>query len=81
MEINVFPNPSNGSVNIYLPRFDMNSKYQYQLMDVSGRVYDAGKIVAAESRLAFQVPTGMYLIQIQSESSIGVAKIIIQQAD
>lgn len=81
MEINVFPNPNNGSVNIYLPRFDMNSKYQYQLMDISGRVYDAGRIVASESRLAFQVPTGMYVIQIQSESSIGVAKIIIQQAD
>lgn len=81
LQLNVFPNPGNGSFNVILPQFETTSNYFYSFLDVSGRILSQGRIVLPNSKLNFDAPNGIYFLQIQSENSIGVAKIIIQQAD
>lgn len=82
-QVNVFPNPANGFVNVTL---DMNQTEQVtvEVLTLSGRlvktVYNGGA-VNGMNNLGFDATgwaAGVYMVRIQGENHMEVKKLIIE---
>ena len=74
-EINIFPNPSNGLINIVLP--DNISQSKVTVTNVTGRIIEQ-KTVNNQDKINLQVEKGIYFIKFIFNDKSVVSKIIIQ---
>lgn len=70
-QIKVYPNPSNGHVNIAL-----NGKFNAELIDISGRTISAGEF-NNNAQLTID-NAGMYFIRISNDTEMIIEKVIIK---
>ena len=80
--IQIYPNPSNGNVQIQFESNQGNSA-TIQVIDMMGKVQVLEKIaISGNSTESFDwnhLPTGMYLVQISTGRSIRMAKLQITE--
>jgi hypothetical protein len=76
-EVNVYPNPTNGIINIVLSNVRNNA--YLQVYNVSGRLLKTRILVAKQTTLDLSnYPKGVYFIRIQQDDEIITKKIVIQ---
>lgn len=73
--VKVYPNPSNGIVNIYL---DNAQNFEVELLDVSGRIMNNYKCSGSFTTLDLSMYKGLYLLRIKSDNKVGIQKIKLQ---
>jgi hypothetical protein len=81
-EFMIYPNPSQGNVNCMLYS-DKSATANVTLYDVSGKVVYSSQVKLTEGRneldFNFNVPTGMFLFNIQSDNvNYGTSKIFFK---
>ena len=74
-EINIFPNPSNGLINIVLP--DNISQSKVIVTNVTGRIIEQ-KNINNQVRINLQVEKGIYFIKFIFNDKVVISKIIIE---
>ncbi|MDR2010111.1 MAG: Ig-like domain-containing protein [Bacteroidales bacterium] len=72
-EISIYPNPSSGLINIEVPGNSF-----IRIMDISGRILYA-ESVNAGLRSDFNLPSGIYFINIEIDNDIFTRKVIISK--
>jgi len=66
--IKLFPNPTKGDLNLFIPT--ILGKQQYRIADMTGRTLQSGAINEGETRLSTDLlPNGLYSIQFTSISN------------
>ena len=82
LEFTVYPNPSNGMVNIQIAGITKTVDYTLSLFDVAGRMVYAGQFkweVNEERMLDFSgLPGGIYYLKGASSSHTQMIKILIR---
>lgn len=78
IDFSVYPNPSNGTVNVILP-VDQSQAY-YTVVDAQGRaiVSDTWTGGFQHSLDLYDVPSGIYLLQIEMNGAIGQETIVVR---
>ena len=78
IDFSVFPNPSNGRLDVILP-IEMDQAY-YTVVDAQGRaiVSDTWTGGFQHTLDLYDVPSGIYLLQIEMNGAIGQETIVIQ---
>ena len=79
-KLSVYPNPSNGLVNIKIDKviFSENESSQVQLLDICGKVVFEHVLRENESRLEVQLNKGMYFVKIENNGNTYMEKLVIQ---
>ncbi|HKK79089.1 MAG TPA: T9SS type A sorting domain-containing protein, partial [Phaeodactylibacter sp.] len=75
--LQVFPNPSEGDVNILLEGVP-TLKGEFQLTDALGRVCRKGAIRGSRSQQLEGLPPGLYLLSVQILGKLFTRKVLIQ---
>ena len=78
--IEIYPNPSDGIINLEF-KHQLNSEASMKIMDMSGRILYSTTILPIErvKRLDLSgYPSGVYLIEVRSASSLTVQKLILE---
>ncbi len=70
--ISVYPNPSNGFVNVQ----GIESVSIYEIYSLTGKVIESGAIV--NNQIDYKVAAGVYMLKISSDSNVYVTKIIVK---
>ncbi|MBB3696625.1 BNR-4 repeat-containing protein [Flammeovirga yaeyamensis] len=73
--VNVYPNPSNGIINIELPEVEQAA---YKVFDTDGRLITQGKFI---NKITLEIPSkkrGIYFLEIITEHGVATKKIIIK---
>jgi hypothetical protein len=80
VELNVFPNPTNGTFQILLPG-GINEKVNIKIFDISGiQVFEETKFPkGAYLFLNTQLPIGVYIVKVENQSFNGISKLIISK--
>ena len=71
-EVKVYPNPSNGNINV-----KVSENSVVKVFDLSGKLIKTHDYVEANSILNFTMPAGAYFIQVESNDSVKINKIIV----
>jgi hypothetical protein len=75
---NLFPNPSNGEINISMNEF-RNEKIILTITDLFGRKMNEFKIASENTSLKLALPNGVYFATISTDNNIYTKKIIIER--
>ena len=80
--VSVFPNPNNGDFSVILPEI-AHENIQYELIDLTGKLIEAGTRHADEKTLIFNYSnkaykSGMYFLKLTESKGVFVTKIIIE---
>ncbi|MBK6340763.1 MAG: T9SS type A sorting domain-containing protein [Bacteroidetes bacterium] len=80
VELNVFPNPTNGTFQILLPG-GINEKVNIKIFDITGiQVFEETKFPkGAYLFLNTQLPIGVYIVKVENQSFNGISKLIISK--
>lgn len=71
----IFPNPSNGSFTFYTVA---DKDYQYELVDLNGRIVNKGKFSGTEYKADFSdVAEGIYSLRLFGNNKLNVEKLVI----
>ena len=78
----VYPNPSNGKINVIVPKSGVNS-YLFSLYDLTGRLLQSGTLNGGGENsvvhLDFtQFQKGVYLLRLSNGSTNYESKVVIQ---
>lgn len=65
LEFNLYPNPNTGSFTIDIPGNDDDSKYTYQILNLTGALIQSGSVTQDEIQLN-NTAAGIYLLQLNS---------------
>jgi hypothetical protein len=77
--LQVFPNPSNGILNLKLVSESVPGQHQIRLFDAVGRVVYSAKVTGTSNRLDFsRLPKGVYILKFQNERTDISTRIILQ---
>ena len=79
--VQLYPNPSASFINIILPESKINQSAEISFIDQLGRVVYTTKQIFNNSKLTLDINSlspGMYLININTDESNWVAKVIKQ---
>jgi len=77
--LDVFPNPINRGDIINIVREDYDDRVELRLTDLQGRVLYAGVVSGGELKIpTSDIPAGVYILNMLSETKSAVAKVIIQ---
>lgn len=79
-KLDIFPNPASDLINIQLP-FDKAADYQLHLINTQGQAVQTELLRAVSGQWELDVndlPTGLYMIQLQHDASIFTAKVMIE---
>jgi subtilisin-like proprotein convertase family protein len=79
-DFNIYPNPSNGQITIESPLFEQNN-FQIRLFDISGKQITTQELAKRKSNIldfSNLLSSGIYLLQIESESTSSVHKLVIE---
>jgi hypothetical protein len=81
--LNIYPNPTNGELNIAFRAFD-DEKAVMNILDINGRIVmseNLGRLVNGDMKRSIDVsslPSGMYIVNVSSDSGIRrVSKLVI----
>lgn len=76
MQLNVFPNPSTGTVTISTENAENAS---WTLLDLSGKTIQSGRLNSDREKISFAgVPAGMYLLQVRNQGATITRKFAIE---
>ncbi|HZX61768.1 MAG TPA: M14 family zinc carboxypeptidase [Bacteroidales bacterium] len=78
----VYPNPSNGNINLLLPESGTSS-FTFTIFDITGRLIQSGTIDRAGDKVVYQLDLtrlqkGIYLLKLDDGKSVYENKLIIQ---
>ena len=77
--LQVFPNPSNGILNLKLVSESVPGQHQIRLFGAVGRVVYSAKVTGTSNRLDFsRLPKGVYILKFQNERTDISTRIILQ---
>jgi hypothetical protein len=77
-ELTVYPNPSNGIVNV---SFDINSYQKVELVDLTGKILLTKTIGKQASNISFNISdlsAGVYNIRLTGEGKLAIKQIVKQ---
>jgi hypothetical protein len=75
--IQVFPNPSDGLLNVNLPKFD--GQAQLNVLDAAGREVYAAKVFSGTTHLDLSfVDAGLYFVQVVMNGEVSTQKVLIK---
>jgi hypothetical protein len=74
-ELVIYPNPSNGELNIKTENTLTNARIQ--IRSLSGQVVYEGIITSQVTEIELSVPNGMYFVQVQSPEGNICQKVIV----
>ena len=81
MNLNVFPNPSNG--NIRVSWAGVSDKFSMEVFDISGKMVDSRKMNATYGvniqDIQFNLPIGIYLLKLNGTKSSAIQRLIISE--
>lgn len=69
----VYPNPADGTIHV---RHKQNLTFQYQVYNMDGKVIETG--VSAENNTTFHLPSGIYIVKIQTHENTEIHKVIVR---
>lgn len=72
----LFPNPTNGTMNVHIPNPILKDNLNWQLTDLSGKYLHSGRITEEITTLSIppSLPTGMYFLILESDNHRLTAK-------
>lgn len=74
-EVDVYPNPANTHVYV---RIDEEKLYDYDIVGISGQKYKSGQLTEKENYIDLtDLPFGVYIFQVKTNSSVRAFKVII----
>ena len=74
----LYPNPASGSIQIRLNQALVNEISTFKIMDITGRVIQAGQINQTDLRLGLEnVPAGLYTIHIEGATGMITRKFML----
>lgn len=71
-EISIYPNPSNGIINI---KSEENSSISFEIYNITGRMVSKGEF---NSSYKLQLSEGVYFIHVKSDNNSFVSKVIVK---
>ncbi|MDR2009642.1 MAG: choice-of-anchor J domain-containing protein [Bacteroidales bacterium] len=71
-EVSVYPNPSNGQVNVLV-----SEKSTVQVYDVTGKLIETHNVNAG-SEVSFTQSAGMYFVKVENNNGVSTHKVIIE---
>jgi hypothetical protein len=77
----IYPNPNNGNFIIELTKVENGTEYNFELVDITGRVRNSGIILSFEKSKEVTnsgLPNGIYFVRIYSNDKYFTKKIIIR---
>lgn len=74
--ISAYPNPSSGVINLNSPT---NIKGEYSLINLEGSVLQSGTVHRNQVSVNRQIPNGIYILILETESDIHSRRIILQR--
>lgn len=79
--IQLFPNPSNGSFTLTLPRYSMVNNLQLQIISMNGQLVYAEAVKNNTERITCTVdlPVGMYMLYLSNDDNVYYSKLQITQ--
>lgn len=81
VEILIYPNPSNGEVNVTFSSWN-NDAITYQLFDITGKIVTEGSVKGKASKLNFNqgnIKNGVYFLNFISNEQMISKRIIIER--
>lgn len=75
-EFSIYPNPSNGKINIVVVNANTTS---YEILDLNGQIIYSGRLNDIHSEIELNISGGVYLIKFENELGFSFQKLIIQE--
>jgi len=77
MELLVYPNPSNGNINVS-HNFGIQQAIRWQIFDFQGRACSNSQILDSSHHIDLKsLPSGQYLLKLTTSSGVYTKKIVI----
>ncbi len=75
-QINVFPNPASGLVNITIP--DTENTYHFYIYDVQGRTVMSKQVTSSLKISLIDIPSGLYVYSIRGQKYQTTGKLLVR---